>query len=241
MKILIVTPACHYKNTGATQNDIYSCIELLQGMGHTVALASLGSSEQGTEVLDKIRQKYQIGVNIFTPKGRPLSWLRHALKRPALFDRSAYPFALLAEDSAFQEYIATLAPEAVIGFISSSWPVIEFCKRRGIRGILRSHTFEPIFYWETLRGVAKFNPLNWFRFFAKLLSERKAIVIADITLTLPIIEARFYRYWNKKAIRLLALLFPGAHIGKPWVHKDKNRSMFFISARATMSSSIWRG
>lgn len=231
MKILIVTPACHYKNTGATQNDIYSCIGLLQSMGHIVALDSLGSSEQGTEVLDKIRQKYQISVNIFTPKGGLFSWLRHSLRKPALLDRSAYPFALLAENSAFKEHVATFAPDAVIGFISSSWPIIEFCKRRGIRCILRSHTFEPLFYWETLRGIAKTNPLNWFRFLAKLLSERKAIITADITLTLPIAEARFYSYWNKKAIRLLALLFPGAHIDKPWVHKEKQPlDVFYLGA-----------
>lgn len=231
MKILIVTPACHYRNTGATQNDIYSCIGLLQSMGYTVALASLGSLEQGTEVLDKIRQKYQIAVNIFTIKGGLFSWLQHSLRKPALFDRSAYPFALLAEDLAFQEYVVAFAPNAIIGFISSSWPVIEFCKKRGIRGILRSHTFEPIFYWETLRGLAKWNPLKWFRFLAKFLSERKAVIIADVTLTLPIAEARFYRYWNKKAIRILALLFPGTHIGKPWVHKDKKPlDIFYLGA-----------
>lgn len=231
MKILIVTPACHYKNTGATQNDIYSCIELLQNIGHNVILATLGSSEQGTEVLEKIRQKYQIAVNIFTPKGRSFSWFRHSLKKPALFDRSAYPFALLAEDPAFQSYITALVPDIVIGFISSTWPIIEFCKRHGIRGILRSHTFEPIFYWEALRGIAKINPVNWFRFLAKLISEKKAIITADVTLTLPFNEVRFYRLWKKKAIHILPLLFPGAHIGKPWVHKEKKTlDVFYLGA-----------
>lgn len=231
MKILIVTPACHYKNTGATQNDIYSCIGLLQSMGHSVALASLGSSKQGAETLNKIGLEYRIAVNIFTPKGNFFSWLLRALKEPPLLDRSAYPFALLTKNYLFQSYIAALAPDVVIGFISSSWPIIEFCKKRGIRGILRSHTFEPTFYWETLRGIAKFNPLNWLRFLAKLLSERKAVITADITLTLPIAEVRFYRLWNKKAIHLLALLFPGAHIGKPWVHRGKKPlDVFYLGA-----------
>jgi hypothetical protein len=231
MKILIVTPACHYTNTGATQNDIYACIGILKSMGHDVALASLGSPQQNEEILKNIGKKYQVAVNIFTPQGSAFSWLKHALKELALFDRSAYPFALLTEDPAFQNYVATFAPDAVIGFISSSWPVIRFCQRRGTRGILRSHTFEPIFYWETLRGIAKINPLNWLRFFAKLISERKAIMIADVTLTLPIVEIRFYRFWNKSAVQALALLFPGEHIGKPWVHEDKKPlDVFYLGA-----------
>lgn len=231
MKILIVTPACHYKNAGATQNDIYACIELLQSMGHHVALVSLGSSKQSRETLEKIAKKYKIAVNIFTPRGNFLSWLRHSFKEPALFDRSAYPFALVAEDPVFQEHIALFAPDTVIGFISSSWPIIAFCQHRGIRGILRSHTFEPTFFWEALRGIARINPLNWFYFFAKLISEKKAIITADATLTLPIVEVRFYRRWNPKAIYIMALLFPGKYIDKPWVHKNKKPlDVFYLGA-----------
>ncbi len=231
MKILIVTPACHYTNSGATQNDIYACIRLLKKAGHEVSLVSLGSPQQNAGVLEEVGRKYEISVKIFMPQGGFFSWLGHALRDPALLDRAAYPFALLVKDHSFQDHLADLAPDVVIGFITSSWPIVEFGKKRGIRGIIRSHTFEPIFYWESLRGTARLNPLNWLRFIAKLLSERRAIITADATLTLPIAEICFYRFWNKSAVHTLPLLFPGEHLDKPWVHNDKRPlDIFYLGA-----------
>lgn len=206
MRILVVTPACHFSNFGAVQQDIYATIELLQEMGHTVSLYTLDQEGQSETVLEKIRQKYQIDIRRFRPVVEWGTWLWAALRQWSLFDRSAFPFALLAQDPDFLEYVRKEKPDVFFSYCSYSWPIIEIARSSEARCVVRSHNFEPFHFWEELTLRGKMNPLNWARFIAKHWSEKQTVKQAAVVAAISPDEEQLYRRWSGSKVILLPLV-----------------------------------
>ena len=105
MKILVVTPACHFKNSGATQNDMYALLGHLRNLGHDIVLYTLDSPKQDKNTLNKVASKYNVPVETFEPDTRSMTrWILRLFKEPALFDRAAYVFDILARSNDFKNF-----------------------------------------------------------------------------------------------------------------------------------------
>lgn len=212
MKILVVTPACHFGNPGGVQEDVYATISLLQTMGHDVALYTVDSSQQSQDMLAQVRKTHGIDVRPFRPAAlKTGEWLMACLHEPSLFDRGAYPLALLSDDPAFREQARGF--EVVLAFCSYAWPVLKVAQALGKKTILRSHNFESEFFWEGLTWKEKGHPLNWLRRLAKYRGERLAVRYADVVGTLRFRETALYEKWKPGAIKdfTLAYLPPVVH------------------------------
>ena len=97
MKVLVVTPACHFKNSGATQNDMYALLGHLRNLGHNVVLYTLDSPKQDKNTLNKVASKYGVPIETFEPNTHSIiRWILRLFEEPALFDRAAYVFDILA-------------------------------------------------------------------------------------------------------------------------------------------------
>ncbi len=232
MKILVVTPACHFKNSGATQNDMYALLGHLRNLGHDIVLYTLDSPKQDKNTLNKVASKYNVPVETFEPDTRSMTrWILRLFKEPALFDRAAYVFDILARSNDFKNFVARWRPDAIISFCSFSWPVLRFAKENNIRGVFRSHVFEANFFWQELLFYQKLLPYNWFRFLAKWQGEKKAITFAKSTGTLLASEMSHYRAWKKEGVHDLTLMFPAFVMREPWVHKNKKPlDVFYLGA-----------
>lgn len=230
LKILVVTPACHFASIGAAQRDIYAGLVLLQKLGHTVALHTIDSPAQDRAGLQSWCERLGIEVNFFQPKNSGAARLARLLAAPALFDGSADVFAQLVRDQSWQHFIQRFEPEAIISFCSYSWPVLRYAQERGIRALFRSHNFEPSFFWEALAGKAKWSPLNWLRYLAKYAAEYKAGRSANAVGTLPVEQMRLYRRWNQ-AVAVLSLLFLPECLRPPQVAAGKSPlDVFYLGA-----------
>ncbi len=235
-KVLLITPACHFRNTGAAQRDIYAAIALLQKLGHMVALYTIDSGAQDQGILDEVSKRYGIEIKKFRPQRRVWSWIGRFLVNPSLFDRAAYVFDELQRDSIFRSYVTGFKPDVVVSFCSYSWPVIKFAKQQGIKTVLRSHNFESNFFWESLTVAEKFNPLNTLRRIAKYRGEWLAAKLSDTVGTLPVEQVTKYRAWKSQGVHILTLLFLPESLREPVFHADKiPLDLFYLGASYNIS------
>ncbi len=212
MKVLVVTPACHFSNPGGVQEDVYATIGLLQTMGHEVALYTADSPQQSQDMLAHVGKTYGIDARLFRPPAlKTGEWLMASRREPSLFDRAAYPLALLSESEDFRAYARGF--DVVLAFCSYAWPVLKAAHDLGKKTILRSHNFESEFFWEGLTAKEKCHPLNWLRRLAKYRGERLAVRYADVVGTLRFRETALYEKWKPGAIKdfTLAYLPPIVH------------------------------
>lgn len=231
MKILIITPACHFQNRGAAQHDIYATIQMLKEMGHVVALYTIASPAQAQSVLDTLKIELGIEIKTFLPDANRFTWLRRALVQWALFDRAADVFAQLVKDKEFKNYVGAFKPDRIFSFCSYSWPVLKYGKENGIKTIFRSHNFEASFFLEALNPQDYYKPTNYLRWFAKYLGEKKAVQCADAVATLPFAEMNLYRRWKKSGVFNFTLTFLGSVIQPPRINHDKKPlDLFFLGA-----------
>lgn len=230
MKILVTTPACHFKSTGAAQRDIYAALNMLRTMGHDVTLYTVGSPMQDEQFL---REKVgdTVDVRVFYPTFHPLHWLASCLRHFSLFDRSAHVFYLMVKSAAFRSFVDMYGPDRIVSFCSYSWPIFAFAKKRGIPSVFRSHNFEPSFFWETLGIKSKWSPINWLRYLAKRFAEGKALRYSTTVATLPFAEWQWYQKRKKKHIFILTLLFLSESIRPPKVQtKEEPIDIFYLGA-----------
>lgn len=206
MRILLVTPACHFSSRGAVQQDIYATIALLKKMGHEVALFSLDQPGQDRTVIEGLKIEYDIDCQIFAPPKSLGQWIKSLLHNPLLADRSAYPFYELARSSEFETYLGKYQPAAIISIGNYSWPLFKQCQKYDIRFIIRSHNFEPLHFWEELEPIARLNPINWLKFLARLVSEKKSVRVADQIAAISPAETDTYNQWGAGKAQLLPLV-----------------------------------
>ncbi len=231
MKILIITPACHFQNRGAAQHDIYATICLLKEMGHVVALYTIASPAQAQSVLDVLKIELGIEIKTFLPNGNRFTWLGRAIWQWELFDRAADVFAQLVRDTWFKKYINEYEPDRIMNFCSYSWPILQYGKQAGIKTIFRSHNFEASFFWEALNPRDHYKLSNYMRWFAKYLGEKKAVQYADAIATLPFAEMNLYRKWKKNGVFNFTLTFLGSIIQPPRINANKKPlDLFFLGA-----------
>lgn len=230
-KIVIITPACHFKNAGAAQRDIYSTIASLQKLGHQVVLYTIGSPEQDQSTLNGLAVKYQIPVSVFTPKATFWSRISSMIMNPSLFDGAAFVFDQLCKNQDFLDYLKHEKIDCIFSFCSYSWPVLKLGKKLNIRTIFRSHNFESSFFWESLEYKQKLNPLNWLRVFAKYFGEKNAVHWADAVGSLPFEQIKKYYFWKKEAIKVLTLTFLPESLRPPKVNAGKvPLDLFYLGA-----------
>ncbi len=232
MKVLIATPACHGKNIGAVQKDIYGTIKLLKELGHTVALYTIKSHHRDASVLEWVSKEYGIPVRFFEPDPSLLLRLRDTLFRsPLFFDGASHVFGQMVRDRTFNDYVESYAPDAIISFISDSWPLIAWARAEGIHTVLRSHNFESSFLWEALSTAGKWNPINWFRCAVKYGAEKRAVCLAGAVGTLPFVQVSTYRKWKPKNIAVLTLTFLPESLRGAHLNSDKKKlDVFYLGA-----------
>ncbi len=232
MKILAVTPPFHQKSTGAAEHDIIAGIKLLTEMGHDVSVAVLSPSYYDSARALELVPK---GVAVFPytpPAGNFSKWLVASIRKPALFDRAAYSFWQMTEDSNFQKFFDTQNPDLVISWCSYSWPALYFGRKKKITTVFRSHNYEPSFFFEALTGFEVYSPLNWIRRIAKWMGERSAVRFADSVATIPFAQASLYKEWrNPRDIEILTLIFLGSRLQSSFVHASKKPlDVFYLGA-----------
>lgn len=231
MKILIITPACHFQNAGAAQHDIYATIVILQKLNCEVALYTIDSKAQDSAVLKSIADRYKIDLRTFLPSQN--NWLRfkRMLSKPPLFDGAVDVFDQLCQDKVFLEYLQSYPPDCIFSFCSYSWPVFKLAKKMGIHSVFRSHNFESSFFEESLGVGEKFNPLNWLRVLCKYRGEYLAVKYASKIGTLPFEQVNIYKKWKASGVEILTLLFLPKSLRQPNVHGNKERlDLFYLGA-----------
>lgn len=235
MKILVVTPACHFSRPGGAQEDMYAAIALMQSMGHEVGLYTLHSPSQSEDMLETIRMKYGIPVFSFLPDlSDHARWIKNVLREPSLFDRAAYPFELMARNSAFRDELKRW--DVVFPFCSYAWPVLRAGKRAGIKTVFRSHNYEPTFFWEALEPLQKLHPLNWLRRAAKRRSERLSVKYGDVTATTRLREIAWYESLKPNTIRELTLTYLPPLVRGPRPQKTAGPlDLFYLGASYNVS------
>lgn len=235
MKILIVTPACHFTRPGGAQEDMYATIGLLQELGHTVGLYTLHGPQQAQETLDKIASRYAIKVMTFKPNLADWSaWIKSFVREYAFLDRAAYPFELLAKDSAFRDELANW--DVVFPFCSYAWPVLRAGKEVGMKTVFRSHNYEPTFFWESLEWSQKFHPMNWLRRLAKRRAEGLAVKFGDVTASTRLREMAWYERRKPKTIFELTLTYLPPLVRGPRLQKTNGPlDIFYLGASYNVS------
>lgn len=231
-RILIVTPSCHGKNVGAVQKDIYATIEMLQAMGHTVALATIMAPPRTDIVPKEVAHRYGISLYIHTPDLRLNIRLKNILQEPLLFDGAADVFEQLACDPGFTAFVEQFHPDVLLSFCSYSWPILRYARQRGLYSVFRSHNFESSFFWESLASLQKMNPVNWVRCLVKYFGEKKAVIFSSTVATLPVDQVPLYKKWKKDGgVHILSLVFLPKSIRAPKKHTDKKRiDIFYLGA-----------
>ncbi|MDO8499688.1 MAG: glycosyltransferase family 4 protein [bacterium] len=231
MKILLITPACHFTNAGAAQRDIYAAITTLQKLNFEVAVYSIDSAAQDRATLKSVADKYKIDLRTFLPPKNNWSRFKSVLTEFSLFDGAAYVFKQLCLDKKFLGFLRDFQPNRVFSFCSYSWPVLELAKTMGIHSVFRSHNFESDFFWESLNIGQKFNPLNWLRVGAKYLGEKKAVIYSSAVASLPFEQMKKYQAWKKENVQILTLFFLPESLRAPAVHAGKQSlDLFFLGA-----------
>ncbi len=232
MKILIITPSCHYKSVGAVQKDIYSTIDLLKEIGYEVLLYTIDQPGQDLSLIGEWQK--------FSPQNNFLLWLKAAIINWPLFDRSAYIFYQLSKDKTFVEFFNQVKPDIIFSYGNYSWPVSAAAVKIGAKFIIRSHNYEPLHFWEELSTIKKIDPLNWFRFLAKLLSEKKSIKVADAIAAISPNEEKKYKKWGREKIVLLPLVSLYKNISAPHVSKNKETlNIFYMGASYNVPFHRW--
>lgn len=231
MKILVVTPACHFPSRGAVQQDIYAMLSFFKKMGHDVAVFSLDQPGQDPTVVQSIRDDYGVDVKVYLPALKFLSWLKTVLLQPIFFDRSAYAFHELANAPMFQNYLNEYKPDCLLSIGNYSWPLFAERKKRNIHFIIRSHNFELLHYWEELTAKEKCNPANWLRFLAKWGTEQRSVKVADKIAAISPRETNQYNEWEAGKAALLPLVSLIKFTAYHKVNQDKKPlDLFFLGA-----------
>lgn len=206
-KILVITPATHFKNIGAAQKDIYATIKMLKELGYEVVLYSIHTNAQSEDVILKNSKRLGIDYRLFLPTNTQSGWLKRLTINPTVFDGAAAVFSELVADPTFKKFISDFAPDLIFSFCSYSWPILKFAKEQGIKSVFRSHNFESSFFWESLLIKEKINPVNWIRFWAKYCGEYLAVHYANQIATLPFVEIVKYKQWKNTKIQVWTLAF----------------------------------
>lgn len=232
MKVLVITPACHGKNIGAVQKDIYGTIRLLKALGHTVALYTIKNRHRDASVLERVSKECGIPVRFFEPDPSLFLRLRDTvLRSPLFFDGASHVFGQMVRDAAFTDYVRTYAPDTIMSFISDSWPVLKWAREKGIHTVLRSHNFESSFFWEALSAAGKWNPLNWLRRSVKYCAEKRAVRTAGAVGTLPFVQVGTYRKWKPAGVEILTLAFLSESLRGAHLNPEKEKlDVFYLGA-----------
>lgn len=230
-KVLVITPACHFKSVGAAQRDIYAAINLLKKLGHQVVLFTLDSSNQDANILAAVGKKYNIVIRKYKPTINVVSRLFSILFSPALLDGGAIVFNKLVASQEFINFNKQWKPNFIFSFCSYSWPVFKFAKQNNIASVFRSHNFESSFFWESLSTGQKFNPLNWLRVLAKYRGEYLAVKYSTKVGTLPFEQMSKYKKWKQNGVEILTLLFLPPSLRQPNIHYHKKPiDLFYLGA-----------
>ncbi|MBI5401615.1 glycosyltransferase [Candidatus Wolfebacteria bacterium] len=233
MKVLVVTPSCYSKHVGAVQRDIYSIIRFLQKMDYEVVLYTIRTFHRDLATIEAVAKKYNIRAKVFEPSLSIIKRFKDMIVHSwVLFDGATHVFDQMAGDQEFKSWINDFKPDVIFSFCSYSWPVLRLAKQLGIHSVFRSHNFESSFFWESLDSGQKFNPLNWLRYAAKYLEEKKAAVYSDAVATLPFEQVEKYRRWkNSGKVHILTLPFLALAMREPDVHIDKQQiDLFYLGA-----------
>lgn len=231
MKILIITPPCHFGSAGAAQRDIYATIRVLKEMANSVSLLTIDGPSQDQSVFSRLENQEGIPIYRYRPSEGMVLRIRAALRHPALMDGSAFVFDALEKSSVYAEAMKQTAPDLVWVFCSYAWPVMRAVHAFGIPVVFRSHNFESNFFWESLSPKEKWNPANWLRRVAKYAGEYLAVQYADCVATLPFEQASVYRRWKKDAVHILTLLFLPESLRPPRIHSEKTPiDLFYLGA-----------
>ena len=208
---------------GAAQKDIYSTVSLLKELGHEVSLYTINQSGQDLSLINEWQK--------FSPQFSFLEWLWPTIFSWALLDRSAFVFDKLSRDPSFLNHISQFQPEIIFSYGNYSWPIYASAIKVNAKFIIRSHNYEPLHFWEELAGFQKFNFLNWLRFAAKWLSEKKSVQFADAVAAISPNEEKIYQKWGREKIFLLPLVSLFATLKPAFVHEHKNvLDIFYMGA-----------
>lgn len=224
MKILVVSPPTFGKNVGGAAKETFGNLDLLVSMGHEVTLYAIGApgSTHGP-LIESFEKEHNVTVRISEPNmhdwGRYL-W-RVLTRSLGYLDRASYVFDSMIEDPEFIDYVETWKPDVALFFCSYAWPVAPFFRARGIPSILRSHNYEPDFFWESLNVPEWFNPFNWLRYIAKVIGEHHAVVYSDAVASLPFDGMEYYHRWKKENVFVHTISYPYKGLRGPWVHRGK--------------------
>ncbi len=238
MKILVVSPPTFGKNVGGAAKDILATPEMLQALGHTVSFWAIATPFQHEPLIEEYSRSVGIPVRTYLPDlSRWSHWVSSILfKSFGYADRAAYVFLQLSEDSEFQNHVAMWEPDVILFFCSYGWTMAHFAHQRAIPSVFRSHNYEPSFFWEALSLKEQCNPLNWIRYFAKMVGERNAARFSDAIATIPFEDVWRYERWSPNKTITLTLTYPSKSIAEPWVHEHKNPlDVFYLGASYLVS------
>ena len=238
MKILVVSPPTFGKSSGAAAKDTFATIELLKSLGHDVELYAIGAPGQHEPLISSLSRTHGVLVHIFMPQMKSWGdWLSKVFFTSIAYaDRAAYVFAQLIENPEFIAHVDAWKPDTILFFCSYGWPVAQFARGRAIPTVFRSHNYEASFFWESLTLSEMLSPFNWIRYAAKRMGEKKAVLFASVTATLPFEEIWRYKKWKPQSIFVFTLTFVHEGMRPAGVHAHKKPlDVFYLGASYLVS------
>ena len=197
-KILMVMGPFSGKAWGAGQQDSYNLVKLLGELGHNIYLVSYDYLTN-YEFVNKFKET---GTEVFVISLLPKD--RVSRKLFLSLDPATRPFFRLCANEDFKKLFEKIQPDMAIGIQTFTFPVLDFARKNGAVAVLRSQNLEYRHYLDMLMGWQFFNPLNYFFYIFKFLSERYSVIHSSFVFAISPQELAVYKKWNSNS-KLLPL------------------------------------
>ncbi len=236
-KILMVMPSLPYPETGAEQADRAWGIRYLKELGYEVRILAKWPSHRSDELV--IEAEKEFGVKIFTVpyiySNAKISWLLKVEKvfkqifQPYFWDGAAFEYNEPLIKKKINNLLVEWKPDFVWFEYTYLWPLYKFVQAKKIPIITRSLNFEPEHFWqEDGSGL-----INYFKYLAKINSEKEVIKKSDVILAITPNEAEIYKKMGAKRVLTLPLRSLGNLIKKTKSRDFVNKKLlkvFFLGS-----------
>ena len=193
-KALILMPTPPFPALGADEQNRLGVIRLLKKLGYgTISIVAKAREDQLSKRFLAEESAYGVSVvlverGVYT-KHVALYWIARIVN-PFRWDGATDEyFDHRFKEAVFRD-IAQQKPDLIVVEYNFLWPAVRFARRAGIPVLMRSHNFEALHFLSE-DGISFVNLL---KFFTKLLSEWRSVMIADVLLPVTQKEAREYRW-----------------------------------------------
>lgn len=204
MKILVVNALLpRYQMLGACEQDAFASLKDMLRLGHTVKLLTMNNGHTPQSEAEQFYARTLPDIETEAlPYHHPRLHIGRLRELALLLDGAAWEYAQPRFLAAVERNLETFRPDLVWTHASFMWAAVRPAHRRGIPTIIRSVNYEPQHEFHQMGNRV----LNQFRYWGKLMSERKALQNCRLLVAIsPDEQAIYESYQPRPPIHLLPL------------------------------------